>query len=208
MYCHNCGTETTDHQTYCTDCGAELVYQSPSTGPEQETTVTPPGSAEPGSSDHEDTEQRTDHQENARSSEKRSPEREQTASETAQPVSTTASDEPDRSDQARELASNALFGYSFIILFRLTGISGILFQPHAENPFFATALHDIGVFVFYDGFLLAITAFLTSAYLTARHHLDLGLPADTRSQLDTVATIGLSGSSLLYILGIVVSGVG
>jgi hypothetical protein len=205
MYCHNCGTETTDHQTYCTACGAELVYQSPSTGTEQETTVTPPGSAEPGSSDHEDTEQRTDHQDNAQPSQKRSPKREQTASETAQPASTTAFDEPDGTDQARELASNALFGYSFIILFRLTGISGILFQPHAENPFFSTAFHDVGVFVFYDGFLLAITAFLTSAYLTARHYLDLGLAANTGSQLDTVATLGLSGSSLLYILGMLFS---
>ncbi|MCD2201611.1 hypothetical protein LPA44_17255 [Halobacterium sp. KA-4] len=111
-------------------------------------------------------------------------------------------------DQIRELAGNALFGYSFIVLFRLTGISGILFHPHAENPFFATVVHDIGVFVFYHGFPLAVIALLTSAYLTARHYLNLGLSAGTRDHLDTVAMIALSSSSLLYFLGILVAFLG
>jgi hypothetical protein len=108
--------------------------------------------------------------------------------------------ESDRTAQARELAGNALFGYCFIALFRLTGISGLLFRPHAENPFFSTGLHAVGVFVFYDGFPLALVALVASAYLTARHHLDRGPPAHTR--LDTVATVALSGASLLYALGI------
>lgn len=206
MYCHNCGTETTDHQTYCTACGAKLVYQASTTDTERDNTATPQGSIHSRCSDDgRDSGRRADDLDHSMPSENWSPKQEQDVSKTTQPTSTTPSQEADGSDQARELASNALFGYSFIVLFRLTGISGILFQPHAENPFFATALHDIGVFVFYDGFFLAVIAFIASAYLTARHHLDLGLPPDTRGQLDTAATIGLSGSSLLYILGIIVS---
>lgn len=191
MYCHNCGTETTDNQTYCTACGAELVYQSSTADTERDDAATPSGAPDQnGSGDHPD---------HSMSAQSRSPDREATAAETPQTAST--AQESDGAEQARELAGNALFGYSFIVLFRLTGISAILFRPHAENPFFSTGLHAIGVFVFYDGFLLAVIALVASAYLTARHYLDLDLPANTR--LDTVATIALSGSSLLYALGIV-----
>lgn len=199
MYCHNCGTETNDHQRYCTECGAELVYQSSTPHNKNDTTTSNLDNADG------DTEQSTDHQDHSTPSQNQSPNPEKTASETAQAASTTPAQKPDRSNQARELAANALFGYSFIILFRLTGISGLLFHPHAENPFFSTILHDIGTFIFYDGFLLAVIALIASAYLTARHYLTLDLPADTRDKLDTVATIGLSGSSLLYILGILFS---
>ena len=206
MYCHNCGTETTDHQTHCTACGAELVYQPSTTDTERDNTATPQGSTHSRcSDDSRDSGRRADDLDHSIPSENRSPKQEQDVSETTQPASITPSQEADESDQARELASNALFGYSFIVLFRLTGISGILFQPHAENPFFATALHDIGVFVFYDGFFLAVIAFITSAYLTARPYLDIGLPTNTRSWVDTTATVGLSGSSLLYVLGIIAS---
>lgn len=108
-------------------------------------------------------------------------------------------------EQRRDQALSALFGYSVLVLIRLTGISALLFVPHAENPLFATSLHSVGVFLFYDGFIFVLIALLSSAYLTARGYSmidDAMVAPDTLGLLDKLATIALSGSSLIIIVGV------
>jgi hypothetical protein len=108
----------------------------------------------------------------------------------------------------RDQAVGALFGYGFLLLIRMAGISELLFEPNPRNPLTASPIHEVGVFLFYDAFVLVILAFLASAYLVTRYVATLGIDAGTARTLDTLATVALSGSSLLLILGIVVQVLG
>ncbi|MFB6083011.1 MAG: zinc ribbon domain-containing protein [Halorientalis sp.] len=201
MYCHECGTEVEEYQSYCTECGARL--HEPPGGSDSEPTVQPDAEtaeidAEPdaasvaGDDTPIDAGSATDAETGDTSH----------GDDGADPASDDSSSESPATGSSGELATSAFFGYAGIVLFRVSGVSELLFYPHGENPLFATPLHEVGVFVFYEGFGLALIAAVASGYLTARRFLAWDDLDGTLETVDWLASVALPLASLLYALGI------
>ena len=209
MYCHECGTEAEEYQSYCTTCGAKLRRESTdrpensgdSAGTADEDVPTSDEDAETevqtndegtGTGDADTSTSETDPEPHA------SPTPDD---DTAESEPRDSAGEPPTEGSAGEMATSAFFGYAGIVLLRASGVSALVFAPYGTS-LAAGPLHAAGVFVFYDGFLFALVSLAASGYLTARRFLGWGDRAGTLATVDRVASVALSLSSLLYALGI------
>lgn len=180
MFCDRCGKEAKSQHSFCTGCGARLGEQS--------------------SGQSEGTDGRSDNRQHRQTGGDQPRPDERRTSTVQNNTQTT-----ERSARSVELATSAFGGYLGIVVIRLTGVSGLLFEPRGANPLLGGPLHEAGVFLFYDGFVLAIAGACASGYVAARGHLGSANSQTGRETLDRLASIGLPVVSLLYLLGLLLS---
>lgn len=202
-YCHACGEATNADDTFCRQCGAELVYHtddedaddsadSAATQTPDDETGSPSVETDTGSTRAE-----------------ADPDTPDTDRDSILDVSWLFDAPPDETDdptaasQSRELATMACFGYGGLVAIRVLGLSQLVFLLGGVGS--GSGLVNAAAFLFYDGFVFALVGLLTSAYLVARFSLDFDELDLDLTVVDRLAAIGLPAASLLYGLGVLLA---